>query len=803
MIARNAEETIGACLDSIVPFVEQVVVCVDRDTTDKTARVALDHGAKVVLDHVVSEWHECPEHGKVMAQHFGRARDESFKHLRQDVDWFAWIDSDDVLLGGEHLARELAELPPEVDGVWLAYQYSSTPNGRPSTLFDRERILRRTVGWHWDHRVHEVAVPNGKSSEQAVWAKFQSVRVLHQEKGHSNEKSAKRNILLLEIELEEKSSDESWCLQYMGNQYFALGEWEQALGYFNQSLRTPNIYQKWLTHIYRSTAYEKLSDLERSKDAAFAALALKPHHPEPYLRLACLCMLRGEVQDCETWTRIADGMVPPPSVVFSNPMDTAYNRHVTLGQAYYNAGMPSKARSAWEQAYSVVPMDSIKEGIGNCEKLERNANTANAYVEVLRGRSDQEVRDFFANGFRPAEDILAYGRLRDRVVPALLKTRPNTQPRIVFWCGRSAEAWYPGSLNTTGIGGSETAVVKIAERFNRAGWRVDVFNEPERYEGEHDGVGYWSLNRLGSAEKADVLVGWRNPEVCTLPIERHVSLLWMHDLNAGPGRDSALAQWGKVLGVSAWHGEFLASLYRLTNTDFVPNGIELDRFAKPVAKVPFRCVYASSPDRGLVTLLKLWPELVETEPSAELHIAYGWNTIDKYIQMGHLHLAGLKAEVNTLLERTPNVKWRGRLPQDQLAQLYQESYCWLYPTTFLEVSCISAMESMAGGCVPITSAAGALKETIGDAGIVVTGNAYTTAWREFWLSCARATLGVRDMRLPLVEKGRVRAQEFSWDKSFEKWESILLPLMMNDGQLLPNVQKELDDLEKEKEEALV
>lgn len=777
IIARNAEETIGACLDSIVPYVEQVVVCVDRDTTDKTAAVAFAHGAKVVTGHVVSDWHECPEHGKVMAQHFGRARDESFKRLRDDVDWLMWIDSDDVLIGGEHLARELAELPPEVDGVWLAYQYSSTPNGRPSTLFDRERILRRSVGWHWDHRVHEVAVPNGKSSEQAVWAKFQSVRIVHQEKGHDNTKSAKRNILLLEIELEEKSSDESWCLQYLGNQYFALEEWEQALHHFDDSLRTPNVYQKWLTHIYRSIAYEKLGNLEQSKNAAFASLALKPHHSEPYLRLAALCMLRGEVQDCETWTRIADGMVPPPSVVFANPMDMAYNKFVTLGQAYWNAGEPSKARRMWEQAYSVVPMPSIKQGIENCETLERNANTANAYVEVLRGRSDEEVRAIIGNGLRPSTDILAYGRLRDRVMPALLKTRPNTQPRIVFWCGRSAEPWYPGSLNTTGIGGSETAVVKIAERFNRAGWRVDVYNEPERYEGEHDGVGYWGLGRIEQTEAADVLVSWRNPGAHSLPVSRRLSLLWCHDLNSGPGARDEMARWDRTLGVSAWHAQYLASLYGLTNTDHVNNGIDLVRFENPVPKVPFRCVYASSPDRGLVTLLKLWPELVETEPSAELHIAYGWNTIDKYIQMGHLHLAGLKAEVNTLLERTPNVKWRGRLPQDELAKLYQESYCWLYPTSFTEVACISAMEAMAGGCVPVTSAAGALSETIGDAGIVVTGNTYTDAWREFWTSCARATLAVRDMRLPLVEKGRERVKGLTWDKSAERWFALVEGLL--------------------------
>jgi glycosyltransferase involved in cell wall biosynthesis len=221
----------------------------------------------------------------------------------------------------------------------------------------------------------------------------------------------------------------------------------------------------------------------------------------------------------------------------------------------------------------------------------------------------------------------------------------------------------------------------------------------------------------------------------------------------------------------------LATLYGLTNTAYVPNGIDLARFAGPGKKVPFRCVYASSPDRGLETLLRLWPGIVEQEPTAELHIAYGWDNIDPWIARGDARLYELKQTITALIERTPRVVWRGRLPQDQLARLYQESYCWLYPSSFTEVSCISAMEAMAGGAVPVTSAVGALPETIGDAGIVVTGNTYTEAWREFWLSCAKGVLFAPDVRLPLAAKGVERAKGLTWNRSFEKWKEIVSGLL--------------------------
>ncbi len=774
VIARNASSTIGALLDSVVPYVEQVVVCVDATTEDDTAAIALKHGAKVVQGHVVSEWHECPEHGRVLAQHFGRARDESFRLLPQTVDWLMWLDADDVLVGGDKLESYLADVPAPYVGIWLPYQYSSTPNGQASTRFDRERILRRSVGWEWVHRVHEVVKPIGRSSEEVAWLRTDEMYVLHQDHGHDNVRSAKRNILLLEIELEEGTSDRSWCLQYLGNQWFALEEWATAIHYFEESLQTPNVYQKWLTNIYRSMAYEKLGRLGHAAAAANDALALAPYHPEPYYRLAALAMLRGDRRACEWWTAVGDRAENAPSVVFANPMDRPYNARVTLGQAYFNDGEPTKARREWERAVEVVPNPTIQAGIEACKALEEDARCANNVVESYRGHTDLETRKRYSE--RHPENIWRFGRVRDVVVPALLRTRPNTQPRIVFWCGRAAEAWAPPSINGSGIGGSETAVIQIARRFQQAGWRADVYNEPDKYEGEYEGVGYWGLSRLGQ-EKADVLVGWRNPQAFDLPVSRHVSLLWCHDLNSGPAVGDLLPRWDRVLGVSGWHANYLASVYGLSNTDHVPNGIELDRFSADVARVPFRCVYASSPDRGLDRLLQMWPDVVAQEPTAELHVAYGWDTIDKYIAMGNSYLAALKAEITRLLERTPNVVWRGRLPQNELARLYQSAYCWTYPTSFLEVSCISAMEAMAGGAVPVTSAAGALPETIGEAGVVVKGNTYTQAWKEFYLLCLRAALADREYRLSLVEKGRERVKGLSWDAAFSRWEGIVTALL--------------------------
>lgn len=359
------------------------------------------------------------------------------------------------------------------------------------------------------------------------------------------------------------------------------------------------------------------------------------------------------------------------------------------------------------------------------------------------------------------------------------------RPRVLFWCGRSAEAWGPPKLDETGLGGSETAVVEIARRFAKDGWRVDVYGSPGKYEGEHDDVGYWEAGRLGPGGSADVLVSWRQPAL-RLPLDARASVLWCHDWAGGDAWAPHLAHWDRVLGVSATHRDFLAGAYALPahRAGYVPNGVDLGRFDPATKKVPFSAIYASSPDRGLLTLLDLWPRIAGDEPTARLTVAYGFDTMDAWINAGNYQLAEFKQRCLDKMAATPGVEYVGRLPQDELARRYCQTVALLYPSDFLETSMITAMEAMAGGCIPVTSSSGAIKETVGDGGLVVWGpgrtrsNPYSPAWRDFFVRCAQGVMFERTNRLALEARARERAKLFTWDIAFDRhWKPLVESLL--------------------------
>lgn len=770
MIARDAEDTIGQCLDSFRKHVQQIVVGVDELTKDRTAAVAKKHGADLVVPIKVSDWHECADHGRILAQHFGDARNQSFTHLDKSLDFWMWLDSDDVLQGVEHIPGTLEQLKQEnALGAWLPYDYGNV-QGRVSTLFHRERILRADVAWKWRFRVHETVEPT--NPDERGWQIRDDIRLYHQDHERS-EPAAARNLRLLEIDLEEDPNN-SRTLFYLGNQYFALQDNQAAAFWYERLLELgQNPYEKWQSAVYLSMSYQRMGALDAAAQASYRAIDIMPQHPEPYYQLAVIARYRGDAERCLYWTKEArNGKTPPPFFVFKNPLDYSFNNRVVLADALEMLGRVPEARAELEQAASVLPDNMVVDNIAKYRKLENCAALAQAYATLATPLPDDakialwEALDF-------PTDVRQFGRARDLVMPAYLRQRPNTQPRIVFWCGRAMEEWAPPSLNRTGIGGSETAVVEIARRFSADGWRVDVFNGAGRYEGVYDEVGYWEPERFVD-EPTDVTVSWRQPH---LTRSYGKNLLWCHDLNYGPQSQETMRAFDKVLGVSQWHADYLSRVYGI-ETDYVPNGIDLSRFTLGQRRQPMQVVYTSSPDRGLESLLRIWPRILNKEPGARLVVAYGFENIDKMIATGQQpHLAQWRGLIQQLIDETPNVEFRGRLPQSEVAQLFCESYAWAYPTHFLEVSCITAMEAMAGGCVPVTTCMGALPETIGGFGVSIPGMPHSNAFGDFFTQCLLAVLMQPEVRMPLSLNGPKRAAELTWDRAFERWRSIVEGLL--------------------------
>jgi glycosyltransferase involved in cell wall biosynthesis len=122
--------------------------------------------------------------------------------------------------------------------------------------------------------------------------------------------------------------------------------------------------------------------------------------------------------------------------------------------------------------------------------------------------------------------------------------------------------------------------------------------------------------------------------------------------------------------------------------------------------------------------------------------------------------------------RRPNVHQLGFVSDDDLAALYENALCLVFPSK-TEGFGIPPLEAMAKGCPVICSNAASLVEVGGDAFIYVDPDD-----RNGWRRTIVALSGNEELRASLSRKGRERAKLYSWTRSAQ----LYLQEMMN----LPN-----------------
>jgi FkbM family methyltransferase len=225
MIARDNAKTIGPCLESIRPWVDEMIV-VDTGSRDETAPIAKRLGARVYY----FPW----------CDSFSAARNESLRHARGE--WIFWMDTDDTI--DEANGRKLRALagrrsdPPILGYVMQVHFPGPGSDGRSQvTVVDHLKLFRNLPELRFDGRIHEQILPAIRAANGEV--AFTDVFVVHTGYDHSPEgqkRKLARDLRLLELELAERP-EHPFTLFNLGMTYADVGEHDKAVDYLERSIR--------------------------------------------------------------------------------------------------------------------------------------------------------------------------------------------------------------------------------------------------------------------------------------------------------------------------------------------------------------------------------------------------------------------------------------------------------------------------------------------------------------------------------------------------------------------------------------
>lgn len=125
----------------------------------------------------------------------------------------------------------------------------------------------------------------------------------------------------------------------------------------------------------------------------------------------------------------------------------------------------------------------------------------------------------------------------------------------------------------------------------------------------------------------------------------------------------------------------------------------------PNGKLQF--LYTSTPHRGLALLAAAADVLAKERQDWTLHVyssfnIYGWKGADDQY-----------APVYEQLRNNPCVVYHGTQPNHVVRQAALDAHVFVYPSIYVETSCMAIQEAMMAGCLAITTGLGALIETCG------------------------------------------------------------------------------------------
>jgi glycosyltransferase involved in cell wall biosynthesis/2-polyprenyl-3-methyl-5-hydroxy-6-metoxy-1,4-benzoquinol methylase len=269
------------------------------------------------------------------------------------------------------------------------------------------------------------------------------------------------------------------------------------------------------------------------------------------------------------------------------------------------------------------------------------------------------------------------------------------------------------SVNEKALGGSESALIYMAREITKLGNDVTVYCDCDK-PGNYDGVDYRTQEQFFTDEKAqfDTLIVSRFTDFLALPTDTKMNILWCHDIDVNNFRDS-LGCADRVFCLSEYHKSLYVDNYQVEPSNYVfktTNGYDQEIVTEyvPFEQKKNNYIYGSRPERGLKLLLeKIWPEIVEKNPDAVLHLCTYEHTLGLPDEVKKIH-----QEVEDLLQYSRNVEKIGNLPKKKYYELLSKCAYMVYPTDFPEISCISAIEAQYNGCLVISSDSFAMSETV-------------------------------------------------------------------------------------------
>jgi glycosyltransferase involved in cell wall biosynthesis len=464
-----------------------------------------------------------------------------------------------------------------------------------------------------------------------------------------------------------------------------------------------------MAHNYLGLIALTQKDFETSRDHFILAIREKPQFPTWYVNLAYLYALEKNYDEATHYLRMFVNTPSPKTSTVKVPIDDEMRYYRALYLVAIGKRKIKEAISAAQEMVERSPHNKeAQKQLKAVERLDELVEITKGVkaigLELERDKDDLRIQTLLNALPESIADNAYVEQLRQKYLKPK-KWKTNT---IVYYTGPTFEEWTPDSIKT-GLGGSETAVVRLSEQWAKKGYNVTVYANTGAGEGVYNGVTYKNWYRFNQKDTFDTLILWRSVTLLDVPYKANRIWLDLHDVpNPNEYTAERIENVDRIFVKSNYHRSLISHVPD-HKFSVITNGVDVKYKNKRGKRDPYKLIYASSYDRGLEQMLAVgWPIIKKEVPEATLDIYYGWNMFDA-VHRNNPERMQWKKKMRELMSQD-GVTEHGRIGHEELMEKKAISSIHYYTTDFEEIDCISVRESALVGCIPVTTDYAALKE---------------------------------------------------------------------------------------------
>jgi glycosyltransferase involved in cell wall biosynthesis len=597
---------------------------------------------------------------------------------------------------------------------YITQMWKAGVNADPIT-FKTMRLLKNNGAYRWKYRVHEVLVPiNDPPSSFQVSLPEEIVLYQFREEEYEKEKAARfKRDLAFFLEDYNKNPTDTRIVYYTAQTYFFNQDYVNCIDFSKKriALANPNVKDE--------ETYQSIFRIAK-----------------------CHILLNHDAQTIKKWLwRSWDYLKDIEPLLYIAQMyekedDTATALHLYLLAC--DTSIPNVMLPIRKDLYSYERYLKTAEAYYKRKEYTKTYEYYSKILEHEKSSRKEAIQDFL-NMYYP--------------------TYISKKPILVVYGGFFYDKIWDGEMfyeKKLSLGGSESMVVKLAHALSDV-YNVYVFCNTDAAK-SYKNVKYVPVSKYDeflNINKVKHLILSRDSSKVHANAEN--THLWLHDLtHANPTLHDS---YSSVIVLSKFHKEYYTEfLKKLGKSSLIPKLRIIPNIVDGPSSLPkksttMRFIYSSCPTRGLERVVNDFATVKREFPDAELYI---YSDFDNSYVKSKLNVPSLLEKINS----TPGIHNVGRLPEDLFLEECKKANVWYYPTEWKETFCITAVQMIANGVLPIYTPVGSLVDVLEGGGIVMN--------ESFDLISA-----LKRKRTLLLEKGFEISKKYATERVKKLWLQLL------------------------------